>query len=156
MMAKKERYPKNYNVNITCTFCMFTFSTMSTLNNQDIRIDICSHCHPFYIGKQQGHIQKGKVERFNTRIEKADQLQLMKTQITMQQKLQKDAPTDFVEPASTTSQLDETSITEKTILTKPVVKKVVIKKPITEKPSITKKIVIKKTKKTLDDSVNII
>ena len=37
---------------------------------QDIHLDVCSACHPFYTGKQKMADTKGRVDRFNRRFGK--------------------------------------------------------------------------------------
>jgi large subunit ribosomal protein L31 len=52
------RYEKSM---VTCA-CGATFETRSTL--PEIKVDICSLCHPFYTGKQKLLDTAGRVERF--------------------------------------------------------------------------------------------
>ena len=47
---------------VTCA-CGETFTTKST--KPEIRVDVCSKCHPFYTGKQTLGSKKGQVEKFN-------------------------------------------------------------------------------------------
>ncbi|MFK8138926.1 MAG: 50S ribosomal protein L31 [Bdellovibrionales bacterium] len=49
---------------VTCV-CGSSFTTGST--NSEIRVDICSNCHPFYTGKQKLLDTEGRVDRFNKR-----------------------------------------------------------------------------------------
>lgn len=49
---------------VTCV-CGNSFVTGSTL--AEIKVDICSACHPFYTGKQKLVDVEGRVERFNKR-----------------------------------------------------------------------------------------
>jgi large subunit ribosomal protein L31 len=58
---KAEIHPKYYRAKITCA-CGESFETGSTKEN--IRIDICSRCHPFFTGKQKFVDTGGRVERF--------------------------------------------------------------------------------------------
>ena len=54
----------NYNeVKVICA-CGNEFKTRST-NNGDIKVEVCSACHPFYTGKQRLRGAKGRVEAFN-------------------------------------------------------------------------------------------
>lgn len=46
---------------MTCA-CGNTFETKSTAG--DIRVEICSACHPFYTGKQKIVDTEGRVEKF--------------------------------------------------------------------------------------------
>ena len=62
---KKDIHPNYKTVKVTCTTCGATFETGSVLN--EIRIDTCSNCHPFYTGKQAFTQADGRVEKFNKR-----------------------------------------------------------------------------------------
>lgn len=58
-------HPK-YNVTkVKCATCGHEFEVGSTANN--IRIDTCSNCHPFYTGQQTFIQVAGRVEKFNKR-----------------------------------------------------------------------------------------
>ncbi len=59
---KTKIHPKYEQVNVTCA-CGAEFSTGSALC-KDIRLDICSACHPFYTGKQKFIDTAGRVEKF--------------------------------------------------------------------------------------------
>ena len=54
-------HPKYYETTVTCA-CGNKFKTRSTKKN--IRIEICSKCHPFFTGKQKLVDTAGRVERF--------------------------------------------------------------------------------------------
>jgi large subunit ribosomal protein L31 len=60
---KKEIHPEYGDVQVSCA-CGNTFETRSTKGG-DIRVDICSNCHPFYTGKQKYVDTAGRVEKFN-------------------------------------------------------------------------------------------
>ncbi|MBQ2606228.1 MAG: 50S ribosomal protein L31, partial [Clostridiales bacterium] len=47
--------------------CGATFETLST--KEDLRVDICSNCHPFYTGKQKLVDTGGRVDKFKKRME---------------------------------------------------------------------------------------
>ena len=53
---------------VTCV-CGNTFVTRSTAG--DIKLEICSNCHPFFTGKQKLLDSTGRVERFNKRYKKS-------------------------------------------------------------------------------------
>lgn len=62
---KKNIHPEYVEATVTCS-CGNTFKTMSTKEN--IQVEVCSKCHPFYTGKQSfGNSKKGQVEKFNKR-----------------------------------------------------------------------------------------
>lgn len=58
---KKGIHPEYKEVNVTCA-CGSTFKTRSTL--PEIRVEICSSCHPFFTGKQKIVDTEGRVEKF--------------------------------------------------------------------------------------------
>ena len=45
--------------------CGETFETMST--KEEIDVEVCSKCHPFYTGKQTRASKAGRVEKFNAK-----------------------------------------------------------------------------------------
>ncbi|GMQ91113.1 MAG: 50S ribosomal protein L31 [Gammaproteobacteria bacterium] len=59
---KADIHPKYDDIKVTCA-CGNSFSTRSTLGN-DLTIEVCSSCHPFYTGKQKLVDTGGRVERF--------------------------------------------------------------------------------------------
>jgi large subunit ribosomal protein L31 len=64
---KKDIHPKYEEATVHCS-CGNTFSTRST--KPELRIELCSQCHPFYTGKQKLVDTGGRVERFNRRFDK--------------------------------------------------------------------------------------
>ena len=58
---KEKIHPKYFDTNITCA-CGNVIKTRSTV--KDIRVEICSACHPFFTGKQKLVDTAGRVERF--------------------------------------------------------------------------------------------
>ncbi len=58
-------HPEYHDITATCS-CGNVITTRSTLS-EDIHIDVCSACHPFYTGKQKLVDTTGKVERFRQR-----------------------------------------------------------------------------------------
>ncbi len=61
-------HPKYMEATVTCA-CGNTFTTRST--RQNLRVEVCSNCHPFYTGEQRIVDTAGQVERFNRRMEAA-------------------------------------------------------------------------------------
>ena len=55
-------HPAYEEVNVICA-CGNTFRTRST-HKGDIRVEICSNCHPFFTGRQKLIDTEGRVERF--------------------------------------------------------------------------------------------
>ena len=58
----------NYAMTTVSCACGYSFQTRSTRPN--IHLEICSHCHPFFTGKQKLVDSAGRVERFAKRFEK--------------------------------------------------------------------------------------
>jgi len=59
-----------YNVvKVTCA-CGSTFQTRST-HKGDLRVEICSSCHPFYTGRQKLVDTEGRVDRFVKKLAKS-------------------------------------------------------------------------------------
>ncbi|MCP4254397.1 MAG: 50S ribosomal protein L31 [Candidatus Scalindua sp.] len=58
---RKTIHPEIMETTVTCG-CGETFVTRSTKN--DIHVEVCSKCHPFYTGKQKFVDSAGRVERF--------------------------------------------------------------------------------------------
>jgi large subunit ribosomal protein L31 len=65
---KKDIHPHYDFVTVTCA-CGETFTTRSTKKN--IRVDICSKCHPFFTGKQKLVDSAGRVEKFKKKYKRA-------------------------------------------------------------------------------------
>ena len=60
----KNIYPDYQETTITCA-CGNVIHTRST--KKDIRVEICSKCHPFFTGKQKLVDTSGRVDMFNKR-----------------------------------------------------------------------------------------
>jgi len=65
---KKEIHPAYDVITVTCA-CGHSFETRSTLG-EELTIEICSECHPFFTGKQKLVDTAGRVDRFNKRFAK--------------------------------------------------------------------------------------
>ncbi len=61
---KPDIHPEYFDCNVACV-CGNTFTTKST--KKDLRVDICSNCHPFYTGKQKLVDTEGRVDKFKKR-----------------------------------------------------------------------------------------
>ena len=64
---KSGIHPAYKRATVTCV-CGSIFETRSTVGN--LKIEICSKCHPFFTGKQKLVDTAGRVERFNKRYAK--------------------------------------------------------------------------------------
>jgi len=61
---KKDVHPDYHEVTVTCG-CGNTFKTRST--RRELKVDICSGCHPFYTGKLKYIDTAGRIEKFQTK-----------------------------------------------------------------------------------------
>ena len=64
---KTEIHPEYVNARIVCV-CGNIIETRST--QEEIHVEICSSCHPFFTGKQKLVDTAGRVERFRQRYSK--------------------------------------------------------------------------------------
>ncbi len=58
---KEKIHPEYYETTISCA-CGNKIETRSTVKN--IRVEICSNCHPFFTGRQKLIDTAGRVDRF--------------------------------------------------------------------------------------------
>ena len=67
---KEGIHPQYKEVTIRCA-CGETVKTRSTKGdaNGELRVDICSKCHPFFTGKQKFVDAGGRVDKFKKRLE---------------------------------------------------------------------------------------
>ena len=61
---KADIHPEYKTVTVHCS-CGNTFETRST--SDDMRVELCSECHPFYTGKQKLVDTGGRIDRFERR-----------------------------------------------------------------------------------------
>ena len=61
---RKGIHPEYHEVEVHCA-CGETWNTRST--KKDMRIEICSKCHPFFTGRQKLVDSAGRVDRFKKR-----------------------------------------------------------------------------------------
>jgi large subunit ribosomal protein L31 len=72
-MPKKDIHPKYFeNAEFICTTCGNKFVS-GTTKGEEVRVDICSNCHPFFTGTQKFSGSQGRVEQFNAKFAKKDQ-----------------------------------------------------------------------------------
>lgn len=62
---KPEIHPNYQEINVICA-CGHSFKTRSTMA-EDLHVEICSDCHPFFTGKQKLVDTAGRVDRFKRR-----------------------------------------------------------------------------------------
>jgi len=64
---KKDIHPEYFQTQVKCA-CGNIIETGST--KKDIRVEICSKCHPFFTGKQKLVDSAGRIERFRQKYAK--------------------------------------------------------------------------------------
>ncbi len=69
---KKDIHPEYHKTIVHCA-CGNEFETGST--QKEIRVEICSKCHPFFTGKQKLVDSAGKIERFRRKYAKFEKVQ---------------------------------------------------------------------------------
>lgn len=62
--VKEGIHPNYGEATVTCA-CGNTFKTGST--KPELRVDVCSKCHPFFTGQQRATQARGRIEQFNKR-----------------------------------------------------------------------------------------
>ncbi len=65
---KADIHPAYAQITVTCN-CGNTFETGSTKSG-DLKVEICSACHPFYTGKQKATTTGGRIDKFNKRFKR--------------------------------------------------------------------------------------
>lgn len=64
---KEGIHPKYEEATVSCA-CGHSFQTRST--RKEIKVEICSACHPFFTGKQKLVDTAGRIEKFNKKYAK--------------------------------------------------------------------------------------
>lgn len=59
---KKGIHPNYVDTKVTCA-CGNTFTVKST--KEELHLEVCDKCHPFFTGKQGTTVKTGQVEKFN-------------------------------------------------------------------------------------------
>ncbi|HCL00550.1 MAG TPA: 50S ribosomal protein L31 [Candidatus Marinimicrobia bacterium] len=66
---KPKIHPKYEKCTVSCA-CGSKFETHSTVG--DMKVEICSACHPFFTGKQKLIDSAGRIEKFNRKYNRAN------------------------------------------------------------------------------------
>tara|TARA_Y100000590_G_scaffold468160_1_gene649788 strand:+ start:2050 stop:2430 length:381 start_codon:yes stop_codon:yes gene_type:complete len=65
---KTDIHPEVFETKVSCSGCGVEFVTSSTIS--EIRVEVCSECHPFFTGKQARIVDsEGRVEKFIKKFE---------------------------------------------------------------------------------------
>lgn len=74
---KANIHPKTYQTVVTCA-CGNTFTINSTV--EQIQVEVCSNCHPFYTGQMKYVDTAGRVDAFKNKIDQAKSNFVSKTE----------------------------------------------------------------------------
>jgi large subunit ribosomal protein L31 len=120
-IMKKDIHPKYFSeAKIICA-CGNVITTGSV--KEEMKVEVCSACHPFYTGKKRLVDSTGRVDRFKKRMEKSEQMAAEK-----------------IEKAKRKAKPAEKAVKAE----KPAAKDVKIAKPVSKKKVAKKKVVKKK------------
>lgn len=70
---KTEIQPKTQIVTFKCASCGSEFKIESTYHNAVCNIDVCSHCHPWYMGKANSTANVAKSDKLTSKFETGKQ-----------------------------------------------------------------------------------
>lgn len=76
-IMKTDLHPTYHQAKVTCT-CGNTFTVGST--EPEIKVEICSNCHPFYTGTAKLIDTAGRLDKFQARLQKKATLDSQKTE----------------------------------------------------------------------------
>jgi len=81
--------PELNEIEARCT-CGATFQLLSTV--EELRLDICSNCHPFFTGQQRFVDTEGRIDKFKTKFGNASQAMAARSKLKKNKKKGKDEP----------------------------------------------------------------
>ena len=65
-------HPETKDIKILCS-CGASYSVNAAVKKEELRVEICSACHPFYTGEQK-ILKTGSVDKFYARMKKSETL----------------------------------------------------------------------------------
>jgi large subunit ribosomal protein L31 len=69
---KKDIHPHTHKIQVICS-CGNSFETLSTVKGEELKVEACLKCHPFYTGEKR-LLKTSSVDKFYARQKKADEL----------------------------------------------------------------------------------
>lgn len=60
---KADIHPNYHEITVTCS-CGNSFKTQSAISKTELKIEVCSECHPFYTGTQKIVDTAGRIDKF--------------------------------------------------------------------------------------------
>ncbi len=64
---REKIHPAYYEVKVSCA-CGNVFMTRST--KKELKVEICSNCHPYFTGKEKFLDTAGRIEKFHKKYDK--------------------------------------------------------------------------------------
>ena len=68
---KKDIHPNNHDATLRCA-CGFEVNVKSS-RGEEVEVEICSNCHPFFTGKQRFVDTAGRIDRFRKKYAKFEE-----------------------------------------------------------------------------------
>lgn len=91
MNMKQGIHPKYFDdAQVVCA-CGNVFTTRST--KQSITVDVCAHCHPYFTGEHRFIDTKGRVENFQAKQKKAEEMKVRLSSKKTKKKTEGEKPT---------------------------------------------------------------
>jgi len=72
VIMKKDLHPTTQKVKFICS-CGSVFEINSSIKDKEVRMEVCSKCHPFYTGEKR-ILKTGAVDKFYARQKKMEEL----------------------------------------------------------------------------------
>lgn len=69
---KKDIHPNTHKIQVICS-CGNSFETLSTIRGEELKVEACLNCHPFYTGEKR-LLKTSSVDKFYARQKKAEEL----------------------------------------------------------------------------------
>ena len=60
---KADIHPNYHEITVTCS-CGNSFKTQSSISKPELKVEVCSECHPFYTGTQKIVDTAGRIDKF--------------------------------------------------------------------------------------------
>jgi len=67
---KADIHPNYHEITVTCS-CGNSFKTKSAMGKPELKVEVCSECHPFYTGTQKIVDTAGRIDKFRQKYSKA-------------------------------------------------------------------------------------
>lgn len=132
---RQDIHPEYLEIKATCS-CGNVILIKSTLK-EDISLDVCSACHPFYTGKQKLVDTAGRVERFEKRFGKKDKPKVKEKEELLAQPEDADAVKEVAKEKAQ-KKVEAVEEVESNEITKEDTPKEATTKKATDKKAITK------------------